>query len=309
MDVDPAMVQALTDHTPDLMGTDGINGFDVGLDAAGEPTLRILVADPGNPPPNLPDRLGDFPVLVIQGEPVLLAVPPDTAKYPTVSGGIEVAQSTTSLIGHGSGTLGCVLRDTQRNLEPVGISCTHVLAGTDPTAIFSEDEIWQPNALGARVGALRRWEIPSTPSFIPGGFPSGFWDAAICSVERSSVVGDIVGIGAITGIGTARLGDHVRKRGRSSLLTHGTVDGLFGSYLIGHGSKATAWWMIGQISIAVIPDVSLNPDGVFALPGDSGSVVVNNANEIVGLLHGGGLGTTGYATDFGPLALALGITL
>jgi hypothetical protein len=307
MDVDSAMAQALTDSSTDLMQIEGINGFDIGLDDSGEPTIRILVADPDDPPPGLPETVGDFPVLVIEGTPSMFAAR-DDAKYDTVVGGVEVAQSASGAVGHGSGTLGCVLRDAVTS-DPVGISCTHVLAGMDPTAIFSQDEIWQPNAVGARVGALLRWEIPSTPPFNPGGWPSGMWDAAVCSMERIALVGEIAEIGSVTGFGSAGLGDRVRKRGRTTRLTYGTVGGLFGAYLLVHPTLPYGWWMIGQMEIKIIPDVSLNPDGLFALGGDSGSVVVNDANEIVGLLHGGGNGTTGYATDFRPLAIALGVTL
>ncbi|MEV6864098.1 hypothetical protein AB0M44_24215 [Streptosporangium subroseum] len=66
--------------------------------------------------------------------------------------------------------------------------------------------------------------------------------------------------------------------------------------------------MLGQIAIDVIPDPDLNPDGIWSNSGDSGSVVVNEANEIIGLHHAGDA-TTGYASDFGPLAIALDIDL
>ncbi|WP_062352848.1 hypothetical protein [Herbidospora yilanensis] len=68
------------------------------------------------------------------------------------------------------------------------------------------------------------------------------------------------------------------------------------------------WWMVGQIAIDVLDDPDLNPDGIWSNSGDSGSVVVNEADEIIGLHHAGDA-TTGYASDFGPLAIALDVWL
>jgi hypothetical protein len=304
---DPRMAQALADNSADLMGTEGITGFDVGVDDSDELCLRVMVADPDDPPPGLPDSLDGFPVQVMRREPVLLGVPPDEATYPTVVGGIETGRSATGLL-NGSGTLGCVLRDVRNGLAPVGVSAGHVLAGVDPYAVFYGDEIWQRNRPGNRVGSLLRWELPSLPPLSPDGFPSGFWDAAICTMERSANVGEIAEIGTATGIGSVRgILQPVRKRGCTTRLTYGVVRGMFGSYLFSHPGHATAWWLIGQIEIVPTDDPDLNPDG-FAQPGDSGSVVVDEDGQIVGLLHAGG-GGLGYATDFAPLSVALGVTL
>ncbi|MEV6864099.1 hypothetical protein AB0M44_24220 [Streptosporangium subroseum] len=72
---------------------------------------------------------------------------------------------------------------------------------------------------------------------------SGFWDAAVCSIDegRGVSVGEIAGIGTVTGIGTARLGETVRKRGYRTLLTFGTVSGLFGSYAVFDSNGDFQW--------------------------------------------------------------------
>ncbi|WP_351230154.1 hypothetical protein [Streptomyces sp. NPDC002133] len=308
--VDPEMVQALADGSSALMAIEGVTGFDIGLDDDGASSLRIMVADLSDVPADVPDSLAGWPVHVIQRNPSLFSVPPDDGFYPEVVGGIEVARGTTGVLSHAPGTLGCVLRDSQNGLAPVGVSCAHVLAGIDPFAIFYDDEIWQPNRAGYRVGRLRRWEIPTTPSWNPGGFPSGFWDAAVCTMDRSAAVGEIADIGTLSGIASVRgVMQSVRKRGCTTRLTHGLVSGMFGSILFSHPGHATAWWMIGQMEIVATNDPDLNPDG-FAQPGDSGSVVVDEDNQVVGLLHGGDAASgIGYASDFAPLAVALGVTI
>ncbi|MGW5136781.1 hypothetical protein [Streptomyces sp. NPDC004135] len=65
--------------------------------------------------------------------------------------------------------------------------------------------------------------------------------------------------------------------------------------------------LVGQVSIAIIPDLGLNPEGVWSASGDSVSVVVNESNEIVARHWGGGV--RGYASDFAPVAFAFGIGL
>jgi hypothetical protein len=319
VDIDPAMVQALADNSADLQGTEGVNGFDVGLDDSGELVLRIMVADPANPPDDLPTSLGGFPVLVIEGAPITLSGLPDEARYSPVVGGVQIAQASAPLAAP-SGTLGIVMRDLGSG-DKVGISAGHVMAGVDPLAIFSATEIWQPNALGQRLGGLLRWDIPSTPALDPADpRPSGLWDYAVCSVDRDATVGEIAEIGAVTGIASpgpiAVLGgassvlprEHVRKRGFTTGLTEGFVDG-FGSYLVDDTRKG--WWVLGQTRIRGIPTAT-NPGGGFCDGGDSGSVVVNDAGEIVGLLHAGFTGATanvGIMTDFAPLAVTMAVGL
>lgn len=197
--------------------------------------------------------------------------------------------------------------------EPVAISNSHVLCGVVGDVVQQPAPTTDPPPPTEKLGNLLRCKTPNTPTFLPmpGNAPlSGFFDAAVCSiVDRPANTGEIAQIGHASGIGSPQLGDIVRKRGYRTLLTHGVVEGIFGSYVAVDSSGSPLWWMLGQVSIAMIPGLGLNPDGSWSKSGDSGSVVVNQANEIVAQHWGGDNNGRGYATDFSTLAIALGISL
>lgn len=319
MDIPQEMADALAGLGPEVLPLDGVNGIDVGLGRFGEFVIRLLVSDPDDPPEGLPDGFAGFPVVLVAGTPRIETGLPDAAKYAPVTGGIQLGRR--QIVGGiaGTGTLGCVFRDRFTG-DPVGISNAHVLLGDIPAAGFAVGDVIQqpapatdPPPLSERLGTLLRWRFPDTPALFPspgGGGVSGFWDAAVCSIDegRGASIGEVTEIGTVTGIGTARLGETVRKRGHRTGLTFGTVSGIFGSYAVYDSNGSFLWWMLGQIAIDVLADPNLNPGGLWSDSGDSGSVVVNEANEIIGLHHAGDA-TSGYATDFGPLAIALDIGL
>jgi hypothetical protein len=313
MDAPPEMVQALTEATPDVLALEGVNGLDIGLDESGEFTMRLLVSDPDDPPADLPDQIGGFPVILVAGEPFLeQVVTPDVLPHNPLIGGIQLGSG--NIVGGvvQAGTLGCVFRDLATG-EPVAISNSHVLCGAVGDVVQQPAPATDPPPTAEKLGNLLRCETPNTPTFLPtpGNAPfSGFFDAAVCSiVDRPANIGEIAQIGQATGIGSPQLGDLVRKRGYRTLLTHGVVEGIFGRYVAYDPNGNPLWWMLGQVSIAMIPDLGLNPDGIWSNSGDSGSVVVNQANEIVAQHWGGDNNGRGYATDFSTLAIALGISL
>jgi hypothetical protein len=314
-DIPPDMVAALNEATPAVLSVEGINGIDIGLDDAGEYVFRVLVDDPDDPPAGLPDDIGGFGYMLVAGRPTLdLAGIPDEQTYgrpgrPPIVGGIQIAPDV--VVGS-AGTLGCVFRNSDG--DPVGISNAHVMCEAASNVIMQA-------AGGVRLGTVQTCLIPDTPPLFPPGPPSGVWDAAICSIEdgRPYQIGEIAEIGTATAISSPQLGDVVRKRGHKTGVTYGVVTGVLGAYDVTDTNGNVKWWMLGQISIAMIPDLGLNPLGVWSRGGDSGSVVVNANTEIVAL-HWGGYhntinpndpaeGHTGYATDFSTLAIALGITL
>lgn len=123
-------------------------------------------------------------------------------------------------------------------------------------------------------------------------------------VSSSSMQNHIEGIGAITGVAQAVCFERVRKRGAGTEITEGrVVEVMFdGSQILVRATGA----------------------GVFADFGDSGAVLVNDANKIVGLLwaanrnvinflHSSSSGTffrkEGVANHIGPVMSALGITI
>jgi len=101
----------------------------------------------------------------------------------------------------------------------------------------------------------------------------------------------------VRGTAAAALGMAVRKRGRTTLLTYGSVDGVSASVNIDYGDGIGTRTLTNQVSI--VADTTHNP--LFSDHGDSGSVVVNDAGFVVALLFAG----SGTSTLANPIAAVL----
>lgn len=308
------MAAALTMNANGLLQLEGVNGIDVGIGAGGDYTLRLLVNDPDAPPFGLPDSIGGFPYVLVAGNPQLeQAGIPDRKRYgfpdtDPIMGGVQLASATITGGNVAAGTLGCVFRDAAG--LPVAVTNAHVVCGAVGVPIQQPAPQTDPAPSIERLGSLRHCLAPDIPSLFPGGLVSGFWDAALCSVDgsRTSRVGWIAEIGAATAISSPRIGSIVRKRGHRTGVSHGVVESTLGAYVARNHDGSARWMMLGQVSIAMIPDLGLNPEGVWSRSGDSGSVVVDENNQIVAL-HWGDDGFRGCASDFATIASAFGIGL
>lgn len=312
MDAPSEMVEALNVAAPEILQIGGVNGLDIGRDDAGEPTMRILVGDPESPPDGLPESVGGFSYVLVAGAPVLESIIPDGAKYDPLIGGIQIGPR--AIVGGvaGSGTLGCVLRASGTG-DLVAVSNAHVMCGAVGDVMQQPAPSTDPPPLTEQLGKVLMCQMPTSPTFLPDPDDapvSGFFDGATCSIEgRNATVGEIADIGTATAISSPQLGNIVRKRGYRTGLTHGVVEGIFGAYMVQDGNGNAKWWMLGQVCIAMIPDLGLNPLGIWSDSGDSGSVIVNQSDEIIALHWGGDGNGRGYATDFSTLAIALGVSL
>lgn len=312
MDISIEMQQALHETSAQVLPLEGVRGMDIGLDDSGELAIRILVPDPSEPPADLPETAGGFPVSVIEGDPRIDHDAPDLLRHVAATGGIEVGRRRPLAGSPGDGTLGMVFRDRFTN-EPLALSCAHVLCGTDPFGTFAVgDQIQQPAPVTSpppseRLGALQRWVIPQTPPVFPlisSPIPSGHADAAVCSVDRAFQGSDVEDVGPVAGLAGVQVGDRVKKRGKTTGLTFGKVSGLFAWHRVGDTNGNPIWWLIGQLEIKV--DLNATPSGVWSQPGDSGAVVLNLQDEVVGM-HWGATpgGGVGYATDIFAITQAL----
>ncbi|MFI9809542.1 hypothetical protein ACIHEJ_35330 [Streptomyces sp. NPDC052301] len=313
-EVPAEMAAALNEAAFGLLQLEGVNGIDVGVDEADEYTLRLLVNNPDDPPGGLPDSIGGFAYILVAGTPQLeQAGIPDQKTYgmpgsDPIMGGIQLGPAAIMGGNVHAGTLGCVFLDPAG--LPVAVSNAHVICGAVGDAIQQPAPQTDPAPTIERLGSLHQCLAPDTPSLFPGGLVSGFFDAALCSVDgtRTAEVGRIADIGVATAISSPRIGSVVRKRGYRTGVSHGVVEGTLGAYKAHNHDGSERWMLLGQVSIVMIPDLGLNPQGVWSRSGDSGSVVVNESNEIVAL-HWGGDGMRGYATDFAPIAVAFGLGL
>jgi hypothetical protein len=123
-------------------------------------------------------------------------------------------------------------------------------------------------------------------------------DGAVVSIESRPHVCEILEIGDVSGIGAATVGMDVRKRGRTTQLTHGEVISVDYTTTIDYGNGLGSVTLVDQIRIAVT-----SPSTMFGTNGDSGSVVVDEDRKIVGLYFAGNSsGTRGVAN---PIANVL----
>lgn len=94
-------------------------------------------------------------------------------------------------------------------------------------------------------------------------------------VSRDAISDEIVGLGKVTGMGSVRLGMPVRKSGRTSGVTSGKVIAV----------DVTLQVELGSNEIALFTDQVVADR--FSLPGDSGSLIVDEDMRAVGLLFAG----------------------
>jgi len=233
---------------------------------------------------------------VLAQEVVTLAPLADTTHYAALEGGVSMGPSRVINGSIFAGTLGAIVIDNATN-QHAALTNFHV-ACVDNT-FHNGDRMVQPSQIDTGVvpadefGSLLRETLSANV------------DGAVISIDagRQSQC-QIVDIGPVRGTAVATLGMAVRKRGRTTLLTYGTVDGLSSSVNIDYGDGIGVRTLTNQVSIAA--DTTRNP--LFSDHGDSGSVIVNDAGFVVGLLFAGA-GTSTVANQIAAVLSELNISM
>jgi len=199
-------------------------------------------------------------------------IQPNTGKYRPAPGGVSIGHKDIS-----AGTLGCVVWDKQ-TMQRVILSNNHVLAHSNLAGIG--DEILQPGpydggSLGDKIALLSRFiEIKKPPE-------TNLVDAAIAVPINDNLVSDeILRIGEVKGIAGAREGLSVKKTGRTTDFTTGTISDIHATIKV-HGYP---------FGYALFEDQIIATR--MSAPGDSGSAVLSMDDKIVGLLFAGSKITT-----------------
>ena len=114
---------------------------------------------------------------------------------------------------------------------------------------------------------------PRTPS---GQAAQNLVDCAIAEpLNQNDVRNEILNIGPVTQTAEAALGMAVKKMGRTTSFTTGTIQQIDATVTVNYGSNRNATFVDQLITSAM-------SEG-----GDSGSAVVNDSNQLVGLLYAG----------------------
>lgn len=147
------------------------------------------------------------------------------------------------------------------------------------------------NTLASWIGSstrLRTYRILQTENKV---------DCAIAKpVNPDDVLNEILEIGKISGIKEAELGMQIKKSGRTTGLTHGTIQ----------QTNVTARVSFGLNKTALFTDQLLA--GAMSQGGDSGSAVLSEDNHLVGLLFAGS-DTTTIMNRIGNVFSALNVSL
>ena len=205
----------------------------------------------------------------------------DAGSYDPLRGGMSIGPCRSVWVAEEggwyifTGTLGCIVHDNDTNAEML-LSNFHVMCVDDGWHVG--DTMCQPSRVDGGhcpadvVGSLQRAVL------------SDQVDAAIASHTARGHECSILDIGNVKGTATAAVGMAVRKRGRTTELTYGSVSDTNLTVNIDYGDGLGVRTLVHQIEIE--PDIAQNP--LFGDHGDSGSVVVNSTNRVVGLYFAGG---------------------
>ena len=227
-------------------------------------------------------------------------------RFDHIVGGISISPLGASFIG----TLGCFLeRRTPESRQLFALSNNHVLADVNRLPVGTE--IVQP---GPESGATSDQDVfAALNTFIPINFPNGDgepvlnrFDAAIANVTDTARVQT----GSIFGslpyqparVIPPRAGMRVAKAGRTTGVTHGTITATHVQGIqINYGEpEAPRITVFGDV-IRIVGDLG-EP---FSRPGDSGSVILEEASgSPVALLFAGDNQST-TACELGPLCQRL----
>ncbi|MFE7797535.1 trypsin-like peptidase domain-containing protein [Nocardia sp. NPDC057440] len=300
MDISPEMLAAkealaavLEGALPFLPGVVGVDiGYrEEGLELTDDVVIRVLVRDLNDVPAALPGLLSPVEAAVTLVERDLDPLIDTAARNPLI-GGISIAAAHGAAeIQAGAGTFGGLATDTLFPGPRVGVTCAHVIASSD-VEVHQGDPIRQPEAPlpgSRRIGQLFRFSEPE--------------DIAVFTVDQPALA-NIVDIGTYSGMARANGDDIVRKRGRTTELTVGRVTST-GLQILGRGTRAIGY------------EIRRRPTDPpsFCDRGDSGSLVINEQNQVVGLLTQRGLPNpgapgflSGFAVQIVDAAAAVGIT-
>ena len=221
----------------------------------------------------------------------------DYNKYNPLRGGISVGPCRTINQNVFTGTLGAIVLD-RNTQKPHILSNFHVLC---------VDKNWEMGDGIAQPSQVDNGRCPhDQTAFITKAVLNNQVDAAIAEITNRGISSKIVGIGAVESTANAKLDMAVRKRGRTSGLTHGIIDSLSLTIKVDFGNDIGSLVYKNQIGIRVDHD----KNNTFSRHGDSGALIVNDNQEAVGLLFAADqAGTFGVANPIDVVLDALDVDL
>ncbi len=267
----PAVIRVQNAHTQELMAIADVVGTATGRLADGG--LGILVLTRREGATGIPANL--------DGIRVESRVVGDVMAYqpPPASSTLEAGTSTGNDKECASGTIGCVI---DRGGTRYFLSNNHVFAREDSASIG--ERIDAPGRYDAKPKCQQTPQVATLSDFEPIQFAPGTTnviDAAIALpvAGLSFTCAEAGGYTPTSNVATAAIGMLVKKTGRTTGLTRGTVTAV--NVTIGVGYQFGTATFTDQIMVD-------GTRGPFLRPGDSGSLLVTDvASDPVGLCFAG----------------------
>jgi hypothetical protein len=305
---------------PQLLALPGVTAVGLGSkETGGRPTgelaLKVFVtvkrpADQVAAAELIPGEIDGLPTDVIQsGQRHLLADPPgavvlngdrDETRSRPLTGGRRIRREDSGY----AGTMGCFLADPAHVGTVYGLTNFHVVAAADvPPLALGTSAVGQPTGQSSVTGCCN-----DLFGKYAGGemADDGRDEAAIKLDPGMQWLAEIVDIGIVTGKHEITVAEatpqtyKVRKRGSRTFLTGGVVTAVNTSD--GHSDNG--------IVIKPNPNAAAGTRTVFfAYEGDSGSALVNDNVEVVGLVYARDDSGNGYAYAIDHVLERLGAAL
>lgn len=281
----------------ELISREGVTGISTGYKIKGgkltnELAVRVYVAKKRKvaAAQMIPPEIDGVPTDVIQRtyqanvlklKATDLGLQADTGTYDPLRGGISIGPCRVIDAFVYVGTLGAIVVDNATNQQWM-LSNFHVMCVDDAWSVG--DTMAQPSRVDGGncpadvVGQLQRAVLAGNTG---AGGPGV--DGAVAKITARGNVCDVVDIGDVAGTVAASEGQAVRKRGRTTGLTFGTVESTDLTVNIDYGDGLGPVTLFDQIGI----DVDTAQSTQFGIGGDSGSVVMDSSRRVLGLYYGG----------------------
>jgi hypothetical protein len=273
-------MRAQNAHTPDLMKNKDIVGTGTGVGANGRLAVLVLTRKAGVP--GIPS--------VVDGVQTEVRVVGDVVAYGKPGGGGQCGTSTGNNLECAAGTIGAVvLKGSTRYL----LSNNHVFARENAASIGEREDApgrydGKPRcAVTPQIGTLAQYQNINF-----GG--NNTVDCALALLTGTCSAAQSGGYTPTNTVQAASVGLAVKKSGRTSGLTHDTIQAINVTINVGYSSGTATF------------SSQIMTGGSFIRSGDSGSLMVTETgNNPVGLCFAGGSGGA-FANPIGPVLQALG---
>jgi hypothetical protein len=308
----PGLAKALAaqaKHTDRLLKVAGVVGTAVGLGADGKAQVQLLTKAAGVR--GLPASLDGVPVsVVVTGEIRAIPAVATAPARPSAAGSVNTKSRFTRPVPIGVSTgnagecsAGTIGARAKSGTTTYALSNNHVYALENTAPLGSN--VLQPGRYDLNCASGSNALLGNLSKFVKITFSttaSNKVDAAIAAAPTTnlgrSTPSDGYGTPRATTV-PAALNQAVKKYGRTTGLTTGSVVGLNATLNIGY-SHGTARF-VGQIII--------RGNGQFSRAGDSGSLIVDSSNRPVGLLFAGSSNGYTIANQIGQVLTALGVSI